>query len=171
MTSTNPMNKFGFQSSQSFLSTIQTLQKQLDPILDDFAKYYVFYNKNPDVTEYQQMFSNIKSNLNQLNSQLFMVSNQVDTNTQAISKKLLEFNQKIQSLKTQNGTLSTKMQKIKHKNNSADELINDYKQMYDMGYLRNWGLGLSIVVSCALLSIVFRKTALPITPVSVNPVK
>ena len=171
MTTANPMNESGFQSSQSFLSTVQTLQQQLGPILDDFAKYYVFYNKNPDVTEYQQMFSNIKSNLNNLNAQLFMVSNQVDANTQAISKKLLEFNEKIQTLKTQNGTLSTKMNKIKHKNNSSDELIKDYEQMYDMGYLRNWGLGLSIVASCVLLSLVFRKNSVPVTSIPVNPIK
>jgi tRNA A37 methylthiotransferase MiaB len=43
---------------QVFLSQINTLKEKLPSILDDFKKYYVFYNKNPEYSEYQQMFEN-----------------------------------------------------------------------------------------------------------------
>jgi predicted nucleic acid-binding Zn-ribbon protein len=145
-----------YQNSQNFLSSIQTLQEQLPPILDDFEKYYVLYNKNPSDTEYQQMFSNIKSNLNNINSQLFTISNNVDSNTQNISKDLLSLNKEIQQLKTQNTNLKKKLNNLKGKNNTSDELIENYKEIYDLDYLKNWGLLLSIVGSGLLLNYIFR---------------
>ena len=58
------------QSSQ-FTTKLETLQNQLPAILEDFKKYYVFFKKNPEYPEYQQMFQNIKGNLNTINSDLF----------------------------------------------------------------------------------------------------
>ena len=55
------------KNSKNFLSQINTLKEKLPSILDDFKKYYVFYNKNPEYNEYQQMFENIKSNLQNMN--------------------------------------------------------------------------------------------------------
>ena len=142
---------------ESFLSSIKTLQEQVPHILDDFKKYYVFYNKNPDDTEYNQMFSNVKSNLNGINSQLFTISNGIDSSTDSISKNLLSLNKKIQEEKNKNSELKKKLGILEQKNNSSDELIHDYKQTYDKTYLRNWGLALSIGFSCFLLTKIFRK--------------
>ena len=36
------------KNSKNFLSQINTLKEKLPSILDDFKKYYVFYNKNPE---------------------------------------------------------------------------------------------------------------------------
>jgi len=141
----------------SFLSNIQTLQEQLPPILDDFKKYYVFFNKNPSDSEYNQMFSNVKSNLNNINSQLFTISNGVESNTNTISSNLLALNNEIQNVKSKNNELKKNLGILNQKNSSSDELIHDYKEMYDKSYLRNWGLALSIGFSCFLLTHIFRK--------------
>jgi hypothetical protein len=45
-----------FKNPEEIKEKIHTLQQQLPAILDDFKKYYVFYNKNPEYPEYQQMF-------------------------------------------------------------------------------------------------------------------
>ena len=155
--SVKPLNINNFEKPDSFFSTIETLQQQIPSILDDFSKYYVFYNKNPNNTEYQQMFSNIKSNLNNIHSQLFTVTNNIESNTNTISDNLLILNENIQNFKNQNNKLNKKLNVITQKNGSATELIQNYKQMYDNGYLRNWGLLLSIVASCTLLSVLFKR--------------
>ena len=67
---------------QVFLSQINTLKEKLPSVLDDFKKYYVFYNKNPEYSEYQQMFENIKGNLQNINSELFMISNNIEKDTE-----------------------------------------------------------------------------------------
>jgi hypothetical protein len=159
--SIKPLNTSNFQTPKSFLSTMQTLQNQLPSILDDFSQYYVFYYKNPNDTEYQQMFSNIKSNLNNIHSQLFSLSNNVDSNTNTISKELLSFNKEIQLLKTQNDKLKKKIGIANQKNGSANEMIYNYKQLYDIGYVRNWGILLSILLSFTILSVLFKKNKVP----------
>ena len=151
------LNTSNFEKPENLLSTIQTLQEQIQPILDDFVKYYVSYNSNPTNSEYQQMYNNIKSNLNNINSQLFIISNTVDSNTSSISKNMLKLDKSIDKMKKESNVLKKKIGVIGEKMNSADELIDNYKQMYEMGYLRNWGLFLSIIGSCVLLSIVFKK--------------
>ena len=42
-----------------------------DNKLDDFKKYYVFYNKNPEYNEYKSHFENIKNNLNLHSCKIF----------------------------------------------------------------------------------------------------
>ena len=77
---------------QVFLSQINTLKEKLPSILEDFVKYYIFYNKNPEYNEYQQMFDNIKGNLQNINSELFMTSNNVDKSTETINDRLQKIN-------------------------------------------------------------------------------
>ena len=50
----------------SLSEKITLLKQQTPAILEDFQKYYVFYNKNPEHNEYQQIFENIKKNMDQL---------------------------------------------------------------------------------------------------------
>ena len=80
---------YNFKSAQQFSNQLNLLQEQLPPILDDFEKYYVFYNMNPSNNEYQQMFENIKNNLDTINSKMFMLSNSIEKETDDINKKLL----------------------------------------------------------------------------------
>ena len=51
--------------------------------------------------------------------------------------------------------LISKLGIVEHKNNATTELISDYKQMYEYGYLRNWGLFFSIVLAGYTISKVF----------------
>ena len=146
-----------FKNPEEIKEKIHTLQQQLPAILDDFKKYYVFYNKNPEYPEYQQMFENIKNNLNKLNSKLFSLSNEIDVNTDEINKKLIALNLMIRKEREKNKELKHKLNFVEHKNNASTELISDYKKMYDYGYLRNWSLIISIVVSISLIKNIYKK--------------
>jgi uncharacterized protein YgiM (DUF1202 family) len=141
-----------------FSSKIQTLEEQLPAILDDFKKYYVFYNKNPEYDEYQKMFENIKSNIQTLDSTLSTITNDIESNTEDINQKLTAMNVLILREKEKNKRLKRKLGYAEEKSNGADEMIHNYKELYDINYLRNWGLFLGIVMSCIALSKVFKKT-------------
>jgi len=140
----------------TFLDKLNILKEQLPSILDDFKKYYVFYNKNPEVSEYQQMFENIKSNLNSINSQLFMIKNNVQSETDKINKNMVNLNKLIQNDKEINTDIKKKLRNIYNKNYSTYELISDYNKMYDIEYLRNWALLLSIILVCIIVSRTFK---------------
>ena len=147
-----------FENPQMFISKLHALREQLPHILDDFIKYYVFYNKNPDYPEYSQMFDNIKGNLNTINSNLFILSNAVDVTTGKISQKLSGLDELIQKEKKVNRALKRKLGILEQQIDSTYELIYDYNQMYDEGYLRNWALFLSILVSGLAISVVFKNS-------------
>lgn len=139
--------KYNFKSISQFNDQLNLLQEQLPHILDDFEKYYVFYNMNPSNNEYQHMFENIKSNLNSINSKTFMVSNEVESEINNINQKLISLNSLIETEKETNKYLKEKLAIVKQEKNSADIRITNYKQIYDIGYLKNWALFLTIIVA------------------------
>lgn len=140
-----------------FREKIRILQEQLPSILDDFKKYYVFYNKNPDFDEYKNMFENMKTNLENLSSQLFSLSNKVDVNTEEINRNLRRLNLLITEERRKNRRLKTRLGIVDSKYDGSHEMINDYNKMYDNDYLKNWALFLGIIISCTILGINFRK--------------
>ena len=54
-----------FEKPELFTEKIQTLQQQLPSILDDFNKYFVLYNTDPNYPEFETTFNNIKQNFSQ----------------------------------------------------------------------------------------------------------
>jgi hypothetical protein len=135
-----------FKTPGIFKEKLQTLNKQLPAILDEFKKYYVFFNKNPEYPEYQTSFENIKGNMTKLSSDLFMLSNDVQSSTDELNKKLFALNVLIQQEKKKNHELKATLGIVEHKNNAATELIYDYKNIYSEEYLRNWALFISILL-------------------------
>ena len=144
-----------FIKPEFFTERVKTLEQQLPPILDDFNKYFVLYNKTPNYPEYENMFNNIKQNLNSLGASLFMVSNDVDSNIDNINKAFKDLDILINKERKRNRELKRRLGIIESEVMSSKELIDDYNEMYDDDYLRNWGLFLSTVVVGASISKIF----------------
>ena len=84
-----------------------------------------------------------------------MISNNVESNTDELNKKLLALDILIKQEKKENQTLKRKLGIVEQKNDSTDEMIHNYRQIYDMGYLRNWALFLSIIICGFTISKMF----------------
>ena len=155
-----------YTKTEQFTQKLETLQSQLPSILEDFKKYYVFYNKNPEYPEYQQLFQNIKSNLNSVNAELFTLSNDVQSNIDKLNGDFSRIDTLIKNAKEKNVQLKKSLGIVEHTNNAASEMITDYKKIYENGYLRNWALFLSILVVGVGISKIYKKhTTNPITVV------
>jgi hypothetical protein len=147
---------------QVFLSQINTLKEKLPSILDDFKKYYVFYNKNPEYSEYQQMFENIKCNLQNINSELFMTTNNIEKDTESINDRLQKINILIEKEKIKNRQLKRRLGIVEKKYNGSDELISDYKEIYNLDYLKNFALFYGIILLGLIMDLKFRgKPSIP----------
>jgi chromosome condensin MukBEF ATPase and DNA-binding subunit MukB len=144
-----------FIKPEFFTERVKTLQQQLPPILDDFNNYFVLYNKTPNYPEYENMFNNIKQNLNNLGGTLFMVSNDVDANIDNINKTFKALDVLINRERKRNRELKRKLGIVETEANSSKEMIHDYNQMYDEDYVRNWGLFLSTVLVGVSISKLF----------------
>lgn len=148
----NKLNKFP-QPSQ-FTSQLKTLQEELPSMLDDFEKYYVFYNKNPEFTEYQLPFENIKSNLQGLFTKLFQKSSDLENKTNQLTIDLDIIAKEIEKEKKKNKHLQNILDKLEGKDVS-DDRVNDYENIYNFLYLRNFALLSGIVISGVVISKVF----------------
>jgi hypothetical protein len=144
-----------FIKPEFFTERVKTLEQQLPPILDEFNTYFVLYNKTPNYPEYENIFNNIKQNLNSLGASLFMVSNDVDTNIDNINKAFKALDILINRERKRNRELKRRLGIVETEANSSKEMIHDYNQMYDEDYLRNWGLFLSTVVVGVSISKMF----------------
>jgi hypothetical protein len=141
---------------QVFLSQLNTLKEKLPSILDDFKKYYIFYNKNPEYNEYQQIFENIKGNLQNINSELFMTTNNIEKDTESINDRLQKINALIAKEKIKNRQLKRRLGIVEKKYNGSDELISDYKEIYNLDYLTNFALFFGVILLCSMMSSKFK---------------
>jgi hypothetical protein len=146
-----------FEDPDTFREKITELQDKLPFVLEDFKKNYVLYKKDTEYNEYQQTFEVSKGNLQQINFDLSTVETDVHTNTNKLNEQLNEINSKIVDEKEENIILKTQLGLLEDGANSSDEMIHDYKKKYNIAYLRNWGLLLSILVSWLTMKYVFQK--------------
>ena len=145
-----------FPKPNVFLSQLNTIQSQLGPILDDFNKYFVFYNMNPQISENQQMYENIKNNIQDLYTSLLTISTDVDKNVNQINNDYQELNKLIEILKERNAGLKQKLGIVEDTYDGSDTMISNYKDMYNLQYLKNFSLGLGLVFSLVLITKIFK---------------
>jgi hypothetical protein len=134
------------KNPDEFKEQLKIIKERTPYILADFKNVFVLFNKDPQYPDYQRMFANIKSNVTSINSQLFSVLNDVQFNIDELNKKLFCLNGLITQEKQKNRLLKRRSGLIEEKNSAASELIYDYKNIYEEGYLRNWALVISIII-------------------------
>jgi hypothetical protein len=140
-------NLINISNPNKFKTKLQALKQQYPAVLEDFKNYYVFYNKNPESPEYQQMYANIQSNLSKVSADLHDILVNIEYLANQLNDKVLCLNAAIVQEKRKNRMLKRRLGIVEEKSNAADELIYDYKNIYDEGYLRNWALIISIIVA------------------------
>jgi len=144
-------------NSEDYTQKINELSGGIDIILSQFKKIYVIVKMNPNDTEYEQQLENILSNLKQISSKLFSISNDIQSNTNDLNKQLFQLNTLISEEKNNKEMLESKLESINGQNNSATEMIDNYKYMYNVNYLRNWALLLSAFLCIITIKIVYKK--------------
>ena len=145
-----------FPKPSAYLLQLDTIQTQLGPILDDFNKYFVFYNMNPQISENQQMYDNIKNNIQELYTSLLTISTNINKNVNFINNNYQELNKEIEILKERNTILKKKLGIAEDTYDGSDTMISNYKDMYNLQYLKNFSLGLGIVFSLVLITKLFK---------------
>lgn len=136
-------------------SKMEELKQKLPHISEDFIKYYTFFSKNSENQEYKQIFENVKKNLEKVNSELFVIENKIDKNTQMVNKDLFKFDIEIKKDKKKNMFFKSRLGMLTNEYNGSSEMISDFKQTYDLHYLRNFTMIIGIFISAGLLTKLF----------------
>jgi hypothetical protein len=146
-----------FTKPEQFNEKLSHLNKSINLLLDEFKKIYVLSKMYPENQEYQQQYANMIGGINQIQSKLFSVSNDVQVNIDNLNKEMLALDVQIKKEREKNKKLKIKLGIIENKSNAASEMINDYTEIYDIRYLRNWALALSTLICIITISSVFKK--------------
>jgi hypothetical protein len=125
---------------------ILNLKKTFLMALKNFKKNYVNYNLNNDNDEYKNIFLTSKSQLQELNTNLFDLTNQMKnkilsnhSNNQNEIKSLEE------SEKMYDITID-QLNNVGDKNRASNILIDDYQDMYDKQFYNNFQIIIGIFV-------------------------
>ena len=92
-------NQVLIKQANQFNEQINNIKAQFFSALDDFKKYYVYYNKNPEVNEFQNYYTNSKSQLQTMSKDLFLTTNNIDKNIEFLDNEMLIISIKLEDEK------------------------------------------------------------------------
>jgi hypothetical protein len=147
------------QEANIFDEKIKGIQKIFFSALDDFKKYYVYYNKNPEVDEYQNFFATSKGQLQELNSDIFLITNNIQKNIKDLSTEMAEISNNLNYEKKLNAELLSLINNIQTTEDGSAIMIDDVKDEYNMQYYKNWELFIGIIFFTGMSIKMFNKSS------------
>jgi hypothetical protein len=137
--------------TEQYDEKINNMKRSFFSALDDFKKYYVYYNKNPEVNEFQNFYSNSKGQLQGLNSDMFLLTNSIQKKIQNLDNEMKTTSIKLNSEKKLNDELTKLMKKLETTQDGSKIMIDDAKEEYNTQYYKNWELLIGIGILAKLI--------------------
>jgi hypothetical protein len=144
-----------FIKPEQFYQSLSALESKISAFLNDFKTDFVNFNLNPLNSEYEMAFQNDTNILHTINNDTVQLFQNVEKNNFRLSEILFQLNLLIQEAKTKHKELKTELGMMNNEIDASDELISNYKEMYNYGYLRNWALVICIFASGFTIAKVF----------------
>lgn len=131
-------------SESTYNEQLESLNSQFYSLLDDFKKYYIFSNKNPEYQDYANAYARVKSDIQNINSKVFKISADAESALTKLIDDATNINDKIDSEKKTQIKLKLNLGLIKPNTNSANLMIMNYKEIYNEQYIKNITIFLGI---------------------------
>lgn len=146
-----------FLNSSNYNKKLTDIDNGVNVILGEYKKIFVIAKMNATNQEYQQQYQSIINGLDNIMSNLFTISNDVEINTNKLNEKLFQLDILINREREKNKKLKMELGIVENKANAAYEMNRDYKDIYDNKYLRNWSLLLCSVIGIIAIKSVYKK--------------
>lgn len=143
--------------AKQFNEKINTVKTQFFSALDDFKKYYVYYNKNPEVNEFQNYYVNSKGQLQTMSRNIFLISNDIDKNIEILDKQMSAISVQLEHQKKLNKQMMELIDNLENTQNGSEILIDDSKSKYNEQYTKNWEIFIGILIIGGSLGLLFKK--------------
>jgi hypothetical protein len=145
-----PKQEF-IEEANQFNEKINNINEQFFSALDDFKKYYVYYNKNPEVTEFQNYYANSKGQLQSLSKELVTTTNNINKSIESLDAEMSSNAIQLEREKKRNKELTKLVFNLENTQNGSEILIDDTKLNYNIQYYKNWELIAGILVTGIML--------------------
>ena len=143
--------------SKSFNEKITNINSQFFSALDDFKKYYVYFNKNPEVNEFQNFYENSKGQLQTISKNLFVVTNDIDSSIEKLDDKMSSISVQLEDEKNLNKEMMDILTNLQNTQNGSEILIDDSKTKYNEQYYKNIQIIVGIFIVSGLLATILKK--------------
>ena len=140
------------KQAKQFNEQINNIKSQFFSALDDFTKYYVYYNKNPEVNEFQNYYANSKSQLQTMSKDLFLTTNNIDKNIEFLDNEMLQISIKLENEKKLNKEMIELINNLQNTQNGSEILIDDSKTKYNLQYYTNVEIFIGILILTGFLT-------------------
>ena len=142
--------------AKQFDEKINSIKTQFFSALDDFKKYYVYYNKNPEVNEFQNYYVNSKGQLQTMSRDLFLTTNNIDKSIELLDKQMSSISVQLDEEKKINKEMTKLIANLENTQNGSEILIDDSKTKYNEQYWKNCELFIGILIVSILVSKLFK---------------
>jgi hypothetical protein len=146
-----------FAGPEQNTEKINSIKTQFFSALDDFKKYYVYYNKNPEVDEFQNYFANSQGQLKTMSTELFLITNNIDKQIEILDDEMKDIAVKLEEEKQSNEQMARMFANLQNTKNGSAILIDDSKEEYNKQYYANWEIIIGIFVVSGILATQFRQ--------------
>ena len=143
--------------SKTFDEKITNINSQFFSALDDFKKYYVYFNKNPEVNEFQNFYENSKGQLQTISKNLFVVTNDIDSSIEKLDDKMSSISVQLEDEKNLNKEMMDILTNLQNTQNGSEILIDDSKTKYNEQYYKNIQIIVGIFIVSGLLATILKK--------------
>lgn len=133
---------------------INEIKSQFFSALDDFKNFYVYYNKNPEVDEFQNNFENSKTQLQNLSNNLFRITCLIHENINKLELDMVYIVNKLELEKENNVKLTNSLNNLEITQNGSEILIDDSKEKYNVQYYKNVQMYFGIFFILTFLAII-----------------
>jgi predicted RNase H-like nuclease (RuvC/YqgF family) len=137
-----------------YTDKINALESQFKAALNDYKKAYVLYKSNPTFDEYKNNFFSLQKNIKNMNSSLFIVTNEIETNIDSLNNEINKIGGSLEKEKNKDEELSKKLLQINRGISSADVMRSNYNELYFVQYVKN----LTTILGIFMVSVIFVRT-------------
>ncbi len=141
---------------KQFDEKIKTTTKQFFSVLGDYRKYYVYYNKNPEVSEFENFYSNSKGQLQTMSNEIVSVTNNINQIIDVLDTKMSAISDELEKEKQLNIKLMKLSKNLENTQNGSEILIDDAKDTYNRQYYYNIELFIGILISAGIIAKFFK---------------
>jgi hypothetical protein len=143
---------------QALKEQMEGALQKLNPLMVEFKRSYISHFLNPSYDEGSNLYSQTQAQITSFSSEIFENKNNTHGNTEQINRYLLFFNKEIIRLREENRKLKRKYTHLHEVSDTSIERIGDYQTLYEIQYLKNWALLLSLIAAGVAMNIVFAPT-------------
>lgn len=125
---------------------ILNLKKTFLIALKNFEQNYINYNLNNDNDEYKNIFFTSKSQLQELNTNLFNLTNQIKNKILLNHTKNQDEIRSLKESKEIYNITINQLQNVGDESRASSILIDDYQDMYDKQFYQNFQIIIGVFV-------------------------